>query len=396
MTSSHSPDVAALQTQVAELRAQLDLQARRQFDHTMTALARFSGGIAHDFNNVLTIVFGYTDFLLERVHKDGPLFAQLSEIKRAGERAAELTRLLMVFGAHRVYQPVVMNINAVISTCERRLAAALGRDIRLVLHLTQERCLAAIEPYEFEHALLRLVDNAREAMPGGGTVTISTGIRAAAPGQSENVVVIVQDGGPGLAPDALQHVFEPFYSTKQEPRNHGLGLFTVYAIMRQCGGNAACSNAAGGGTVITLTLPRVSASQPAVRMARPAVPPREGATVLLVEDDHRVRALLKEALTLKGFTVLEAEHGLAALRIVEQDPARPDVVLTDVVMPEMNGQELGARLRTVRPELKVIYMSGFTDDEQLRADVIAQQAVFIQKPFTPQQLVQKLRDVLGS
>lgn len=371
-------------------------EARRQFEHTMAALARFSGGIAHDFNNVLTIIFGYTDFLLERVHKEGLLYAQLNEIKQASQRAAELTRLLMIFGAQRVFEPVVMNINAVISTCERRLAAAAGARVRVVLRLCDERCLVAIDPYEFEQALLRLAENAREAMPEGGTLTIATGITDGADGK---VFVRIVDSGPGFSDEALQHVFEPFYSTKQDARNQGLGLFTVYAVVRQCGGSATCRNAPGGGAEITLALPRARVAQPAAKTARPVatapVAARGSATVLLVEDDERVRALLKEALTLKGFGVLEADNGLTALRMLEQNPARVDVVLTDVVMPELNGQELGMRALALRPDLKIIYMSGFSDNQDLRTEVLQQKSVFMQKPFTPQQLVQKLRDVLG-
>lgn len=371
-------------------------EARRQFEHTMAALARFSGGIAHDLNNVLTIIFGYTDFLLERVHKEGPLYAQLNEIKQASRRAAELTRLLMMFGAQRVFEPVVMNINAVISTCERRLAAAAGARVRVVLRLCEERCLAAIEPYEFEQALLRLAENAREAMPEGGTLTIATG---STNGSDGTVLVRVMDNGPGFSDDALQHMFEPFYSTKQDARNQGLGLFTVYAVVRQCGGSVTCRNAPGGGAEITLVLPRARGAQPAAKTARPVAPApvvaRERATLLLVEDDERVRALLTEALTLKGFNVVEADNGVTALRVLERDPAQVDVVLTDVSLPEMNGQELGMRALALRPDLKIIYMSGFSDNQDLRTEVLQQKAVFIQKPFTPQQLVQKLREVLG-
>lgn len=369
-------------------------ETRHQFEHTMEALARFSGGIAHDLNNVLTTIFGYTDFLLERVHKQGPLYAQLNEIKQASLRAAELTRLLMMFGAQRVFQPVVMNINAVISTCAPRLAAAAGARVRVALRLCEERCLAAIEPYEFEEALVRLAENAREAMPDGGTLTIATGITD---GSAAKVFVRLVDDGPGFSDDALQHVFEPFYSTKHETRKQGIGLFTVYVVMRQCGGTVTCRNAPGGGAEITLTLPRVCAPPTAAPPARAVAPvaAHAGATLLLVEDDQQVRALLKEALTLKGFSVLEAEDGLTALKIFEQDTARINVILTDVALPEMNGRELGKRAQALRPDINIIYMSGYSDNEELRAEVLQQKSVFIQKPFTPQQLVQKLREVLG-
>jgi len=288
-----------------------------------------------------------------------------------------------------------MNDNAIISTCERRLAAAAGAQVRLVLRLCEERCLAALEPYEFERALLCLADNVREAMPGGGILTIMTTIEAGDAGS--NVIVRMQDSGPGFSDEAFQHMFEPFFSTKDDARNHGLSVFTVYAVVRQCGGTVTCRNALGGGASIALALPRAGVPQSVAKTAPPAAPAprRESATVLIVEDDQRVRAVLKEALSVKGFGVLEAGHGVAALQVLEQHPARVDVILTDVVMPEMNGQELGARVLAMRPDMKIIYMSGFSDNQDLRTEVVEQKSLFIQKPFTPQQLVQKLREVLA-
>jgi len=395
MTAPSTASGAAASTHATDARREFENQTRERFDHMMAALARFSSGIAHDLNNVLTIIFGYTDFLLERVHKEGPLYAQLSGIKQAGERAAELTRLLMIFDAQRVFQPEVMNVNAIISTCERRLAAAAGARVRLVLRLCEERCLAALEPYEFERALLCLADNAREAMPDGGTLTITTSIESGAAGG--HVIVRLQDSGPGFSDEALEHVFEPFFSTKHNACNNGLGLFTVYAVVRQCGGTATCRNAPGGGAEITLALPRAGVPQPVAKTAGPVGPAagREGATVLIVEDDQRVRALLKEALSLKGFGVLEAGDGVAGLQMLEQHPARVDVLLTDVVMPKMDGRELGARVLAMWPDMKIIYMSGFSDNQDLRTEVLEHKSLFIQKPFTPQQLVQKLREVLA-
>lgn len=361
----------------------------------LSVLARFAGGIAHDFNNALTVILGYTDFLLERAHPGGELHAELQEVRAAALQAADLTRLLMMFGGERVYEPVVMNVNAILSVSEGRLREMAGTQVNVELRCCKERCLVAVDPFEFEEALRCLVDNAREAMPTGGRLVIETAV-CEVEGKQE-VEIRVWDSGPGFSEVALEHVFEPFFTTKESVQNQGLGLFRVYAVTRQWGGRVVCRNHEKGGAEVIVTLPAAEARIREQRLERP----REGAarrriTVLVVEDDARVRAVLKAALTKNGYEVVEASDGNGAWRLVQEDPTKADVMLTDVVMPGMNGYELGKRVMELRPDMKFIYMSGFSDSQGLRTDVLEQKCWFIQKPFTPQQLVQKLREVLAS
>ncbi|MCX7847384.1 MAG: response regulator [bacterium] len=362
---------------------------------TMRALARFAAGVAHDFNNVLTVIFGYTDFLMERVHREGVLYAQLEEIKEAAQRAAGLTRLLMMFGGERVFEPVVMNVNGVLSTCEGRLRAAAGERVRVELELCKERCVAAVDPYEFEEALICLAMNAREAMPEGGRVMITTELREEE-GRKE-VIVRVRDSGTGFSAEALAHACEPFFSTKGDVRNQGLGLFRVYAVMRQCGGWVRCGNHEQGGAEVVLGLPYAEVRRERGGGGRP-VPATAGekVTVMVVEDDERVRTVLREALLIKGYEVVEAKDGEEAWRLIKEANQQVDVVLTDVAMPGMDGHELGARVAELRPEVRIIYMSGFTDDATLRSSVLTRRAVFLQKPFMPQQLIERIREVTGA
>lgn len=358
-------------------------------------LARFAGGIAHDFNNALTVILGYTDFLLERAYPGGELHAELQEVHAAALQAAELTRLLMMFGGERVYEPVVMNVNAILSVSEGRLREMAGTRVNVELRCCEQRCLVAVDPFEFEEALRCLVENAREAMPEGGRLVIETAVCQVEGKQA--VEIRVWDSGPGFSAVALEHVFEPFFTTKASVQNQGLGLFRVYAVTRQWGGRVLCRNHEKGGAEVVMTLP---AAEARVREQRPERMREGGARqrirVLVVEDDVRVRTVLKVALAKHGFEVIEASDGNGAWRLMEEDPMRADVMLMDVVMPGMNGYELGQRVMGLRPEMKIIYMSGFSDSHGLRADVLEQKCWFIQKPFTPQQLVQKVREVLSS
>ena len=394
-------EIAALQRQVADLQQ----REAQYFSQKMEALARLSGGIAHDFNNLLMLIFGYCDFLLEKLHKNGPLYSYLAEVRSAGERAAFLTRLLMTFGTRRVFQPVVMNLNGVVRTAEARLQEVLGAHIRITTKLTSDRCLIKTEPTDLEQALTNIAQNAREAMPNGGTLGFETSVVTigASPGAypqlpaGEYVMLAARDTGCGMSERVKAHLFEPFFTTKTAGTGMGLGLFTVYAIVKQSDGAVQCQSETGKGTTVRLFFPRIEAMHE-VPVARPREPltTRGTETILLVEDDEKVRGLLHTILKMQGYTLLEAANGRDGLSVVEQHREPIDLLLTDVAMPEMNGRELAERAVALRPELKVIYMSGYTEDDVLRDTVRSFGAVFLQKPFMPADLLKKVREALGA
>lgn len=370
----------------------------------MDALRRMAGGIAHDFNNVLMLIFGYCDVLMEKVHPDGPLHAYLREIKTAGAQAARLTRLLMVFSAQRVFQPVTMNLNAIVSVSETALRTALGPKIKLNVDLCRERCLAKVEPEEFEHVLLHLARNAADAMPRGGEFTLRTTIVDHHAGQSgphelppgRYVCVMARDTGAGMSADILAHVFEPFFTTQEDGRHVGLGLFSTYAVVTQIEGHVFCESTPGRGTTVTIYLPLCITPGAAPPAPRRPVTLAGTETILLVEDDPRVRTLLRDLLSLRGYTIIDAEDAQEALLKLSQTRRGVDLLLTDVVMPGMNGRELAEQALQMRPTLKVIFTSGYTEDECLRRQVLLNNAHFLQKPFVPQKLLEKLRDVLDA
>jgi nitrogen-specific signal transduction histidine kinase/ActR/RegA family two-component response regulator len=395
MTTPTPPSKPDLTTRVEQQMAIME---------KMDALRRMAGGIAHDFNNVLMLVFGYCDVLMEKVHPDGPLYAYLREIKAAGDQAARLTRLLMVFSAQRVFQPVTMNLNAIVSISETALRTALGPKIKLDLDLCRERCLAKVEPEEIEHVLLHLARNAADAMPRGGEFTVRTTIVDHIAGQSgahelppgRYVCLTARDTGAGMSADVLGHVFEPFFTTYEDGRHVGLGLFSTYAVVTQIEGHVFCESTPGRGTTVTMYLPLCTTPAAAPAAPRRPVPLVGTETILLVEDDQRVRVLLRDLLALRGYTIIDAEDAQEALLKLSQARATVNLLLTDVVMPGMNGRELAEQALQICPTLKVIFTSGYTEDECLRRQVLLNNAHFLQKPFVPQKLLEKLRDVLDA
>ncbi len=370
----------------------------------MDALRRMAGGIAHDFNNVLMLIFGYCDVLMEKVHPDGPLHAYLREIKGAGDHAARLTRLLMVFSTQRVFQPVTMNLNAIVATSAAQLRDVLGPQITLTVDLCQERGLANVEPDEIEQVLLHLARNAADAMPRGGTFALRTTTvdntpatpapHALPPGRF--VCLTARDSGMGMPPDVLAHAFEPFFTTHEDGRHTGLGLFSAYAVITQIEGHLFCESRPGHGTTVTIYLPlRTTATALSPAPRRPTT--LSGTeTILLVDDDQRVRVLLRDLLSLRGYTIIDAEDAQEGLLKLSQDRATVDLLFTDVVMPGMNGREMAEQALQIKPSLKVIFTSGYTEDECLRRQVLLDNAHFLQKPYMPQKLLEKLREVLDA
>jgi PAS domain S-box-containing protein len=384
--------------QAAEALAQREEQLRHA--QKMEAVGRLAGGIAHDFNNLLTAILGYADLLLEELPADHPMRRDLEGIQKAGRSAASLTKELLAFSRKQVLQPVVLDMNQVVSTTEILMRRLLGEDVELVLQLETHPEPVRADRSQLEQVLLNLVVNARDAMPEGGRLTISTSnfvLGASAGGRNlpaavgAYVVLTVSDTGHGMTEEVRSHIFEPFFTTKELGKGTGLGLATVYGIVQQSGGHIWVESEPGKGASFHVCLPIVEEA-PADASTADADPGRHGSeTILLVEDNDSVRNLARDALTRYGYAVIEARHGAEALSIASGQLDRISLVLTDVVMPVMGGRELASRLTALRPDLKIIFTSGYT------TEAITSQSgasAFLQKPFSPTLLGQTVRDVL--
>jgi two-component system, cell cycle sensor histidine kinase and response regulator CckA len=377
-----------------------------QFRHAqkMEAVGRLAGGIAHDFNNILTVITGYAHMVLERAGSDPQTHGEVAEILKAAEHASALTGQLLVFSRHQVAKPEVLDLRGVVSRIERMLRRIIGEDIDLATVVQEGLGLVRGDAAQIEQVIMNLAVNARDAMPGGGRLTleISNVTLDAAYGQShmgvragEYVMLAVSDNGQGIPPELRAHLFEPFFTTKGRGKGTGLGLSTVYGIVRQSGGQIWVYSELGKGTTFKIYLPRVRDGERAESPAQPVRFAERGTeTVLLVEDEIGVRSLVRDVLGQHGYTVLEAEDVDDALRFCREHGGEIHLLLTDVVMPIMSGRELAERAADIRPELKVLYMSGYTDNVVIHHGVKAHETQFLQKPFTPRLLARKVREVL--
>jgi len=382
-------------------RRQLEEQLRQS--QKMEAVGQLAGGVAHDFNNLLTVIKTYSELLLDQIDGTNPFREDLVAIHRAAGRAASLTRQLLAFSRKQVLQPKVLNLNAVAGGLEPMLRRLIGEDVRIVMLPAPKIGRVRADPGQLEQVLVNLAVNARDAMPKGGTLTIETsnvdldrdyaGRRSVVlPGQY--VMLAVTDTGCGMDEATRRRVFEPFFTTKEVGRGTGLGLSTVYGIVKQSGGYVWVYSEPGQGTTFKIYLPSIDEeiSSSEGQTAQVAVGGAE--VVLLVEDDEGVRALGRRILERYGYTVLEARDGHDALRIAGQYPQRIDVLVTDMVMPELSGREVYQRLSPARPGLRVLYVSGYTDDDIVRRGLIEATAAFLQKPFTAMHLAGAVRAVL--
>ena len=370
----------------------------------MEAVGQLAGGIAHDFNNLLTAILSYCDLLLEEVRHGDPIRADIEQIRQAGQRAAGLTRQLLAFSRRQVLQPKVLSLNTVIDGTEGMLRRLVGSDV--VVDFTRDPGLWHVlaDPSQLEQVLFNLVVNARDAMPQGGRLGITTANRELMADSPERpngvrpgayVAMAVSDTGVGIEPGMHARIFEPFFTTKEPGRGTGLGLSTVYGIVQQSGGHVTVSSAPGKGATFTVLLPRHLGGEPAPssKVDRRRLPGGTE-TLLLVEDEAAVRSSARRLLERHGYSVLEARHGADALRIVEESGRPIDLVVTDLVMPEMGGKELAERLRAHRPGLKVLFMSGYTEKAIATGGIMPPNTGFVEKPFTVEQLMRRLREIL--
>lgn len=370
----------------------------------LEAVGRLAGGISHDFNNLLTAIIGYSDLSIRRVSPDDPLRRNLDEIRRASERAAGLTRQLLAFSRKQVMQPKVFELNAVVADVERMLRRMIGDDIDVRTNLDPNTGNVKADPGQIEQVIMNLVVNARDAMPKGGKLSIETsslyldeqysfGHVSVKPGFY--VLLAVSDTGTGMDEETRQHIFEPFFTTKEPGKGTGLGLSTVYGIVKQSSGHVWVYSEPGKGTTFKVYLPRVEEGAQYFREQEPAAEvPRGTETILLVEDAEMVRKLTREVLENCGYDVIEASNGKRALSICKNRTEPIDLLLTDVMMPEMSGRELADRLVVLHPEMQVLYMSGYTQDAIVHRGTLEEGTNFIQKPFSPDALARKVRIVL--
>ncbi|MBI4484696.1 MAG: PAS domain S-box protein [Acidobacteria bacterium] len=396
---SHERLVISVVRDVTE-RKQLEAQFRQA--QKMESVGQLAGGIAHDFNNPLTVINGTAELAIAQVREDGPLHEDLREIRQAGERAAALTRQLLAFSRKQILQPQVLNLNTVVAEMESLLRRLIGEDIDLVVVPTQGLGHVKADPGQIEQVIANLAVNARDAMPGGGQLTIETqNVDIDEPYARQHGVTVrpgpyavlaMSDTGVGMDAATRARIFEPFFTTKGPGRGTGLGLSTVYGIVKQSDGFIWVYSEVGRGTSFKIYLPRVVGAAGRKRW-RPTVTPAHGTETILVVEDV-VCNLAKRMLESAGYTVLTAASGEEALGVLEQPDTPVHLIITDVVMPGMSGRTLAERLLATRPGMQVLYMSSYTDDVVVRHGVLDEEVPFLGKPFTVLQLTRKVREVL--
>ncbi len=389
-------------TVVRDLTERHRLEEQLRQAQKMEAVGRLAGGVAHDFNNLLTVINGFCDIGLNALAPKHAARSSLEEVKRAGDRAAALTRQLLAFSRKQVLAPKLIDLNAVVRDMDKMLARVLGEDIGLKVHLRDGLPPVRVDPGQIEQVVLNMALNARDAMPRGGTLALETssvsfpaGLGDVPPGNY--LMLVVGDTGCGMTAQTLQRIFEPFFTTKEQGKGTGLGLATVYGIIRQSNGYVRVDSEYGAGTTFYIYLPLAADhehEQASLHDASAAYRGQE--TILLVEDDQRVRSLARLVLQGAGYSLLEAGHGVEAERLCRQHGGPIHLLVTDVVMPHANGRQVADQVRSLHPETKVLYVSGYMDDSVVRHGILHDAVNFLPKPYTPNVLTRKVREVLDS
>ena len=390
-----------------DVTASIVLEAQFLQAQKMESVGRLAGGVAHDFNNILSVILSYSDMIGDDLRPNDPLRADIEEIGRAALRAADLTRQLLAFSRQQVLQPRVFSLNESLAATERMLGRLLGADIEVTMHPRPGLWNVLADPGQVEQILMNLAVNARDAMSNGGKLTLETANVNWDEGYLNThgdvqpglyVELAVSDTGCGMNKETLARIFEPFFTTKERGKGTGLGLATVFGIVKQSGGHIFVYSEPGEGTTFKVYLPSVgsAAAHPHPSLQPEAADAERGsATILLVEDEDQLRIVARNILRRQGYVVLDAPNGGEALLICEQHKANIDLLVTDVVLPRMSGRQLAERLAPIRPAMKVLYMSGYTDDAILQHGIIDSGVAFLQKPLTPASLARKVREVLS-
>ena len=383
-------------------------QSEKQFRQSqkMEAVGRLAGGIAHDFNNLLTVIMGYSQVLLTELGPQHPLRGKIEETLKAGEKAATLIRQLLTFSSKQSLDPKILSLNTAVTSLESLLRRLIGEDIQFVSKLDPMNGRLRADQAQLEQVLVNLVVNARDAMPKGGTLTIETAqveltrspvyhLTPLPPGPY--VRLAVSDTGCGMDRKTQSHIFEPFFTTKGEGKGSGLGLSTVFGIVTQCGGAIDVTSRVGHGTRFDLYFPSVESDILTTAPTEPLGQPQKGTeTILLVEDEPSVRTLVRDELRKLGYRVIEAKNGVEACLLATQQAGSLQLLLTDVVMPGMGGRELAQHLSVIKPDLRTLFISGYTDDVGIMAGQEEGTSSFLQKPFTPEVLARAVRNLLDA
>jgi PAS domain S-box-containing protein len=397
--------LTSLQQSMDELKQTQEQLVQAQ---KMEAVGKLAGGIAHDFNNLLTVIRGYSEILLSQMDKKDKAYGNILQIEKAGKSAESLIRQLLAFGRKQIMNPRIINLNNLLREMEPMLERLIGEDVELIILLGSDVGQVKVDPNQLEQVILNLVVNSKDAMPDGGTIIIETMNTDLSPNIRQElhspvkpgpyVLLSVSDTGCGMDEDIRSRIFEPFFTTKVKGKGTGLGLSTVYGIINQSQGNISVKSRLDEGTIFNIYLPRIEEWRP-VTGDKPDIHGRDTQgheTIVVVEDEKDVRFIIAETLRRKGYRVMEAINGETALEICKKNLGRIDLLLTDVVMPRMNGVQLARKVKSLWPELKVMYMSGYADEEIIQQNIVKDGVTFIQKPFVPAFLLQKVREVLDS
>lgn len=390
--------VVYIMTDITE-RRRLEEQLRHA--QKMEALGQLAGGVVHDFNNLLSVIMGLSDLLKDSISPDDPIKGDITEIRRASDRASELTKQLLAFSRKQKSRPIELNLNQAIDSASKTLRRLIGEDIEIKVIKDDRIAHTMMDPVQFEQVIFNLAVNARDAMPDGGTLTIETRnihfvkSRHLELEPGDHVLLTISDTGCGMDKETASHIFEPFYTTKEQGKGTGLGLSTVYGIIRQHGGIINVYSEPGGETTFRIYLPAVERATTLHPRDTATMPSLKGTeTVLVVEDDPTVQRLIERILDLKGYTVLTASNGHEALKVSRQHEGTIHLVLTDVVMPRMGGAKLAEELASLRPEIKILYMSGYSDDAISRQGLLEEDKEILEKPLSPYDLTKKVREML--